>query len=132
MTALFLYTRFVSNDKKEKKLILPSDDKRPETYWQRPENYLKKPIFQPLPFLPKLIQVVLGLAFIPTILFIFYNFYLESGFLGFLIFANILPSFIGGYVLEVLVQKLKMEEQRGLAFYIGFFSTMIFLTWYFA
>ena len=127
MTALFLYTRFVSTDKKEKKLILPSDVERPTepSYWDRP-------IFKPLPFLPKLIQVVLGLAFVPTILFIFYSFYLESGFLGFLIFANILPSFIGGYVLEVLVQKLKMEEQRGLAFYIGFFSTMIFLTWYFA
>jgi len=29
MTALFLYTRFVSNDKKEKKIILPSGVERP-------------------------------------------------------------------------------------------------------
>ncbi len=122
----------MSNDKKEKKLILPSDDKRPETYWQRPENYWKKPIFQPLPFLPKSIQVVLGLAAIPTPVILFYNVYLESGFLGFLIFANILPSLIGGYVLGVLVEKLNMEEQSGWAFSIGFFSTMIFLTWYLA
>ena len=127
MTALFLYTRFVSTDKKEKKLILPSDVERPTepSYWDRP-------IFKPLPFLPKPIQIVLGLAAIPTPVILFYNFYLETGFLGFLIFANILPSLIGGYVLGALVEKLKMEELSGWAFSIGFFSTMIFLTWYFA
>lgn len=117
----------MSTDKKKKKLILPSDVERPTepSYWDRP-------IFKPLPFLPKPIQIVYGLAVLPICIFLFYNFYLESGFLGFLIFANILPSFIGGYVLGVLVEKLKIEEQSSLAFSIGGISTMIFLTWYLA
>ena len=127
MTALFLYTRFVSTDKKEKKLILPSDVERPTepSYWDRP-------IFKPLQFLPKAIQVVLGLATLPFYVFLFYNFYLETGFLGFLIFATLLPSMIPAYVLGVLAEKLKMEEQSGWAFSIGGISTMIFLTWYLA
>ena len=121
MTALFLYTRFVSNDKKEKKLILPSGVERPVEksfyYW-----FFNNPIIQILAFLAFLFGVPFG----------FYEVYLETGSLGFLIFANILPSFIGGYVLGVLVEKLKMEELSGWAFSIGFFSTMIFLTWYLA
>lgn len=124
---LFLYTRFVRTDKKEKKLILPSDVERPTepSYWDRP-------IFKPLSFLPKLIQVVLGLALIPTAVILFYNLYLETGFLGFLIFATFLPSMIPAYLLGVLVEKLKMEQLSGWAFSIGGISTIIFLTWYFA
>ena len=127
MTALFLYTQFVSNDKKEKKLILPSGVERPTepSYWDRT-------IFKPLPFLPKPIQVVLGWGGFLSLPFVFYAAYLETGFLLILIFANILPSSIGGYVLGVLVEKLKMEEQSGWAFSIGGISTIIFLTWYFA
>ena len=117
----------MSTDKKEKKLILPSDVERPTepSYWDRT-------IFKPLPFLPKSIQVVLGLALIPAPVIVFYAAYLDTGFLLILIFANILPSLIGGYVLGVLAEKLKMEELSGWAFSIGGISTMIFLTWYLA
>lgn len=124
---LFLYTRFVRTDKKEKKLILPSDVERPTepSYWDRP-------IFKPFTFLPKSIQLVLGVVFLLSLPFVFYSVYLDTGFLLILIFANILPSLIGGYVLGVLAEKLKMEEQSGWAFSIGGISTMIFLTWYLA
>ena len=126
MTALFLYTRFVSNDKKEKKLILPSGVERPIKTNYDNWHFKTHPFFQ-------IVLVVLGWAFFLSTPFLFYYYYLESdGFLPILIFANILPSLIGGYVLGVLVEKLKMEELSGWAFSIGFFSTMIFLTWYFA
>ena len=124
---LFLYTRFVRTDKKEKKLILPSDVERPTepSYWDRT-------IFKPLPFLPKSIQVVLGLVGLLSFPSVFYAAYLETGFLGFLIFATFLPSMIPAYLLGVLVEKLKMEQLSGWAFSIGGISTIIFLTWYFA
>ena len=117
----------MSTDKKEKKLILPSHVERPTepSYWDRP-------IFKPLPFLPKSIQVVLGLVGLLSFPSVFYAAYLETGFLGFLIFATFLPSMIPAYLLGVLVEKLKMEQLSGWAFSIGGISTIIFLTWYFA
>tara|TARA_B100001057_G_scaffold123829_1_gene122633 strand:+ start:1628 stop:1867 length:240 start_codon:yes stop_codon:yes gene_type:complete len=79
------------------------------------------------------VLAVLGWGSFLSIPFLFYNLYLETdGFLPTLIIANILPSLIGGYVLGVLVEKLKMEELSGWAFSIGGISTMIFLTWYLA
>ena len=121
MTALFLYTRFVSNDKKEKKLILPSGVERPAEksffYW-----FFNNPI----------IQILAMLTFLFGVPFGFYELYLETGSLGFLIFATLPSSLFGGYVLGVLVEKLKMEELSGWAFSIGGISTIIFLTWYLA
>ena len=126
MTALFLYTRFVSNDKKEKKLILPSGVERPIKTNYDNWHFKTHPFFQ-------IVFAVLGWgSFLFGVPFLFYNIYLEIGGLLFLIIANFLPSSIGGYVLGVLVEKLKMEELSGWAFSIGGISTMIFLTWYLA
>lgn len=112
-------------DKKEKKLILPSDVERPIKTNYDNWHFKTHPFFQ-------IVLAVLGWAFLLSTPFLFYNFYLESGFLGFLIFATFLPSMIPAYLLGVLVEKLKMEQLSGWAFSIGGISTIIFLTWYFA
>ena len=115
----------MSTDKKEKKLILPSDVERPIKTNYDNWHFKTHPFFQ-------IVLAVLGLASLPLYVSLFYNLYLETGFLGFLIFATLLPSMIPAYLLGVLVEKLKMEQLSGWAFSIGGISTIIFLTWYFA